>query len=178
MKLDPSIVWTILFLCATGLIAWAVYWDFRKKRLEFEERRVMIENGITPPLPAPNPLSGWPGVKQQELQLKYAERRLMIEKGLQVQEEVQQKLPLTRRDYLRRGIQASCVGVGLLLAYGFLNLESVGGTADARAWCLGLGPILLLFGIGNLIYQRFASDALEPAGSKREPGMQDDRDRR
>ena len=64
-------------------------------------------------------------------------------------------LPLTRRDYLRRGIQASCVGVGLLLAYGFLNLESVGGTADARAWCLGLGPILLLFGIGNLVFHNF-----------------------
>ena len=173
MKLDPSLVWTIVALCGTALIAWAVYWDFRKKRLEFEERRVMIENGITPPLPAPSPLAGWPGVKQQELQLKYAERRLMIEKGLPVQEDVQQKLPLTRRDYLRRGIQASCVGVGLLLAYLFLNLESVDGTADARAWCLGLGPILLLFGFGNLIYHRFAPVAHEP-DSKPEPGMQDD----
>ena len=89
-----------------------------------------------------------PGVKQTEMQLKYAERRLMIEKGLPVHECVTKpKLPLTRQDYLRRGMQMTRLGVGLLLAYGFLNLESVGGTADARAWCLGLGPVLLLFGI-------------------------------
>jgi len=176
MKLDPSIPWAMLVLCATALIAWAVYWDFRKKRLQFEERRVMIENGLNPPPPAPPALAGWPGVKQQELQLKYAERRLMIEKGLPVQEDVQQKLPLTRRDYLRRGILASCVGVGLLLAYGLLSLESVDGTADARAWCLGLGPLALLIGIGNLIYSRFELVAHEPE-SKPEPGMQDDQRR-
>ena len=175
MTLDFSLLAVTLTVCVTGLIAWAVYWDFRKKRLQFEERRVMIENGLTPPPPAPPALAGWPGVKQQELQLKFAERRLMIEKGLPVHEDVvKPKLPLTRHDYLRRGILAACVGAGLLLAYGFLNLETVGGTDDARAWCLGLGPLLLLFGIGNLIYYRFAPAAHEP-GSKSEPGMQDDR---
>jgi len=165
---------TTLTVCAAGLIGWAVYWDFRKKRLQFEERRVMIENGINPPPPAPPALSGWPGVKQQELQLKYAERRLMIEKGLTVhQEVVTPKLPLTRRDYLRRGILSACVGAGLLLAYVLLRLQPVEGGAEARAWCLGLGPLALLFGIGNLIYHPFAPVAHE-SGSKPEPGMQDD----
>ena len=177
MKLDPSIVWTILAVCGTALIAWAVYWDFRKKRLDFEERRVMIENGINPPPPPPHALSGWPVVKQQELQLKYAERRLMIEKGLPVHEDVvKPKLPLTRQDHLRRGILGLCIGVGLLLAYVLLKLQPVEGGAEARAWCLGLGPLALLFGIGNLIYHPFAPAAHEP-DSKPEPGMQDDQKR-
>ncbi len=61
----------------------------------------------------------------------------------------------------------------LLLAYMLLGLQPVDGNAEARAWCLGLGPLALLFGIGNLIYQRFAPLAHEP-DSKPEPGMQDD----
>ena len=28
---------------------WAIYWDHRKKRLQYEERRLMIEKGMTPP---------------------------------------------------------------------------------------------------------------------------------
>jgi hypothetical protein len=171
MKLDPSVVWTILSLCATGLIAWAVYWDFRKKRLQFDERRIMIESGITPPPAAPTPLAGWPGVKQQELQLKYAERRLMIEKGLPVQDEAPKSL--VRLDYLRRGIVSCCVGLGLLLGYVLLNYVRVDGRLEAQAWCLGLGPVALLFGIGNLIYQRFAPESHEPASINPEPGMQD-----
>lgn len=172
MTLELSLLTTILTVCVTGLIAWAVYWDFRKKRLQFEERRVMIENGLTPPAPAPPALAGWPGVKQQELQLKFAERRLMIEKGLPVHEEVT-KPGLTRTDYLRRGILGVCAGAGLLLAYMLLALQPVDGGAEARAWCLGLGPLALLFGIGNLIYHRCAPLAHEP-DSKPEPGMQDD----
>ena len=28
---------------------WAVYWDYRRQALEFEERRLMVERGLTPP---------------------------------------------------------------------------------------------------------------------------------
>jgi hypothetical protein len=58
MTLELPLLATILTVCVTGLIAWAVYWDFRKKRLQFDERRVMIENGINPPPPAAPALSG------------------------------------------------------------------------------------------------------------------------
>jgi hypothetical protein len=36
-----------------GLAFWAIYWDYRKKRLQYEERRLMIEKGMTPPLVLP-----------------------------------------------------------------------------------------------------------------------------
>jgi len=52
----------------------------------------------------------------------------------------------------------------------------VDGTDEARAWCLGLGPLMLLFGIGNLIYCPFAPVTPE-SDSKPEPGMQDDQRR-
>ena len=32
-----------------GVAAWAIYWDYQKKRLQYEERRLMIEKGMTPP---------------------------------------------------------------------------------------------------------------------------------
>ncbi len=37
-----------------GLAFWAIYWDYRKKRLQYEERRLMIEKGMTPPLVLPD----------------------------------------------------------------------------------------------------------------------------
>ena len=32
-----------------GVAFWAIYWDHRKKRLQYEERRLMIEKGLRPP---------------------------------------------------------------------------------------------------------------------------------
>jgi hypothetical protein len=32
-----------------GVAFWAIYWSYRKHQLQFEERRLMIEKGITPP---------------------------------------------------------------------------------------------------------------------------------
>ena len=139
MVIHPSVGWMIVIACATLLISWTVYWDYHKKRLQFEKRRVAIENGIEPPPPPVPQLAGWPGVKQVEMQLKYAERRLMIEKGLQLDECVPKpKPPLTRQDYLRRGILMTCLGVGLLLGYVLLNYVRVDGRVEAQAWCLGL----------------------------------------
>ena len=56
-----------------------------------------------------------------------------------------------------------------------LNYVRVDGRLEAQAWCLGLGPVALLFGIGNLIYQGFAPQSHEPASTTQEPGMQDDK---
>lgn len=76
----------------------------------------------------------------------------------------------------RLGVRIAGDGAGFLLAYMLLGLQPVDGGTEARAWCLGLGPLALLFGIGNLIYHPFAPVAHEP-GSKPEPGMQDDQRR-
>ena len=32
-----------------GVAFWAIYWDHRQKRLQYEERRLMIERGMMPP---------------------------------------------------------------------------------------------------------------------------------
>jgi peptidoglycan/LPS O-acetylase OafA/YrhL len=167
MGIDGSVIVLVVILCITVLFAWGSYWDYRKKGLEFEDRRRMIENGMRPPEPMIPPLAGWPGVKQQELQLKYAERRLLIEKGMQPPDDrpVPRK-PLTRRDYVRRGVVFVCVGGGMLLAYALLALQPrIDGVGEARAWCLGLGPIVLLFGVGHLLYGRLASAGRDDAAT-------------
>jgi hypothetical protein len=163
--MDPQTVamtWRIVIICGTlffcWLVAWLAYFDFRKKQLMFEERRAAIENGMTPPPLPPKQLQGWPGVRQREAELKAEERRLRIEKGLPVLDE-QSELK-TRRYYLRRGLIAVCLGVGLALAYWGLAVSkvSVDGTSDAQAWAIGLAPLFLLYGVANLIYQRYAPE--------------------
>jgi hypothetical protein len=91
------------------------------------------------------------------MDLKFAERRLMIEKGLPVPEDVAK--PKTRLDYLRSGLVLTSLGIGAAVAYFLLALEPVEGTSEARAWCLGLAPLLVMLGAGNLVYQRFLPDA-------------------
>jgi hypothetical protein len=167
MNRDILATWWLVIGCVTALIAWLAYWDYRKKRLQFEERRIAIENGMEPPPLPPKQLDGWPGVKQRELELKAQERRLRIEKGLPVEEE--RAVPKTRLDYLRRGLLAIGVGAGLALAYVGLSMSPTGfeGRNDALAWCIGLAPIAFLYGVANVIYQRFAPAAA--SGDERHP---------
>ena len=158
--MDANVIattWRLIIVCLTVLFCWLAYWEYRKKRLQFEERRTAIENGMEPPPLPPPALGGWPGVKQQELQLKYAERRLRIEKGLDVPVDVESK-PWTRRDYLRHGLVGASVGVGLALAYAGLALVNVEGSAEAQAWAIGLAPLVFLYGVANLIYQRYVPE--------------------
>ena len=39
----------IAIVMGIGVGAWAIYWDHQKQRLQHEERRLMIEKGMTPP---------------------------------------------------------------------------------------------------------------------------------
>jgi hypothetical protein len=158
MLMDPQTVattWRLAIVCATAFFCWLAYWDYRKKRLQFDERRIAIENGIEPPPFPRKQLDGWPGVKQREAELKAEERRLRIEKGLPVQDDVTS--PKTRSDYMRRGLVGTALGAGLALAYAGLAVSRVDadGTRDALAWCIGLAPIVFLYGVANLIYQRY-----------------------
>jgi hypothetical protein len=154
--------WRLAMICGTvffcWLVGWLVYLDLRKKQMMFDERRIAIENGMTPPPLPPKQLDGWPGVKQREAELRAEERRLRIEKGLPVVDE-QPELK-TRQYYLRRGLIATCFGIGLALAYWGLAVSrvSVDGTADAQAWAIGLAPLFLLYGVANLIYQRYVPE--------------------
>jgi len=175
--MDPqealATTWRIVIVCATVFLCWLVGWlsyvELRKRQMMFEERRLAIENGMAPPpLPAKQ-LAGWPGVRQRELELKAEERRLLIEKGVDVQ--WMTPAPKARQDYLRRGVIATCAGAGLGLAYVSLSTSGpdIGGMAEALAWCLGLAPIVFLYGVGNLIYQRYAPDAPVQEPVKKEP---------
>jgi hypothetical protein len=38
-----------LVLLGFAFAFWAVYWDYRRQALDFEERRLLIERGLTPP---------------------------------------------------------------------------------------------------------------------------------
>ena len=158
--------WRLIIVCLTVLFCWLAYWEYRKKRLQFEERRTAIENGMEPPPLPPPALGGWPGVKQHELQLKYAERRLRLEKGLDVPLEAESK-SWTRDDHFRHGLVAVFLGIGLALTYAGLALVDVSGSADARAWAIGLAPLVFLYGMANLIHQRYA-----PRAQRQESGRQ------
>jgi len=164
--------WWMVIGCGTLVLCWLVGWlgyiELRKKQMMFEDRRVAIENGVAPPPLPPKQLDGWPGVKQRELELKAEERRLRIEKGLHVDDP--KPPPKTRADYLRRGIVATCLGAGFALSYVALSASriDISGVGEALAWCLGLAPIVFLYGVANLIYQRYV-----PTTADRGPVRQD-----
>lgn len=147
----------IVLTAAVAIIAWAIYWDYRKKRMEHEERRLMIEKGMEPPPMPPPRLSGWPGVKQSEDQLKYAERRLLIEKGLEVPPLVK---PLMPEDNLRRGLTAVCLGIGFAAGYLILKLSGLSFSND-KDWLAGfsvLSPVVTLFGLANLVHYQMTKN--------------------
>jgi len=162
--MDPLTIattWWIVIVCGTIFLCWLVGWlsfvELRKRQMMFTERRVAIENGMPPPPLPPKQLDGWPGVKQREMELAAEERRLRIEKGLP---DAAPPAPKSRQDYLRRGIVATCLGAGLGLAYVGLSVSQlkVDGLREALAWCLGLAPLFLLYGVAHLIFQRYVPD--------------------
>jgi uncharacterized membrane protein YsdA (DUF1294 family) len=135
----------VLLLIAT-VVCWAVYWDYRTKAIRHDERKLMIEKGLTPP---PLTGSGWPGVRQTELQLQYDERRLMIEKG--ITPPTAEKRALTAQDALRRGTLLSFFGAGSVAAY--LTVPFV--DREIRAFLGAAGFIVGLLGLGYLVYFTF-----------------------
>jgi hypothetical protein len=45
----------VAIVMGVGMAFWSVYWDHQRKRLQYEERRLMIEKGMTPPPLPPDP---------------------------------------------------------------------------------------------------------------------------
>ena len=179
MSQQEFIVW--LFGIAAGVVVllWLIYWVYRAKLLEREERRLMIERGIAPPAPAP---VGWPGVKIREMELKAEERRLRIEKGLDIPQDddttdtfAKLTATLKRRPeaYLRRGLVALFGGLGLGVAYVLIRLNLDLGIAETREWLLALSivaPVLTLYGLAYVVFYRSARDRLTEPTTVRGPG--------
>ena len=108
---------------------------YKMKRLEREERRLMIERGMMPPPEQPN--TGWPGVKARELELKAQERRQWIEKGLPPPPDP----PPAAADTLRKGLVWVAIGLGLAGAYYVFNTSGIDASNETRNWFLFFGVI-------------------------------------
>jgi hypothetical protein len=135
------------------------YWIYRAKLLEHEERRLMIERGITPPAPAP---VGWPAVKVREQELAYEERRLRIEKGLPIPHEP----PNTPHEFLRRGLISLALGLGLAGAYVVFKTSGFDASQTTENWFLFFGvisPGVAFYGIANIIHYRMTRDRADDA---------------
>jgi hypothetical protein len=149
--INPIIIIIILAMVA---ILWAVYWEFRKKQLQYEERRLMIEKGMIPP-PV---LSG--NTFTAERELRYAERLLLIEKGLAPppdEPRPKERRPLTPADFFRWGTIMVFLGMGC--AIGYVVVRNTPGIADRSDWLLGLGvvgAIVGMAGVGSLVCYFFS----------------------
>lgn len=131
----------LLFFIILAAIAGIVI--VRARKLDHEERRLMIEKGMTPP---PRFSGGWPQVRQQENQLRFEERRLLIEKGLSPLD-LPEHGKWVRDDYLRNGLITFFSGIGLGITYYLL-----GENAEFHGLLAFLGPVLALFGLGCVAY--------------------------
>ena len=138
----------VIVLGATVAV-WAIYWEYRKRQLQHDERRSMIEKGMTPP--PLHPAGSWRQAYPQ--QLRHEARLRMIEKGIPVT--LDDKKPWAIEDFLRRGTIMLFVGIGLGIAYFALSP-----TNDFKGLIGFLAPLLGSAGLGCIIYYYLAKDRL------------------
>lgn len=166
MSEEEFFVWVLVwfFVCsvlAALVVAWGIYWIYRAKLLQREERREMIERGMTPPPPQP---FGWPAVKAREQELQYQERRLRIEKGLPVADETA-NVP---RDLLRRGLVSLAFGLGLAAGYVVFKTSGIDASQETQNWFLFFGvisPGVAFYGIANIIHHRMTRNRANESGT-------------
>jgi hypothetical protein len=161
------------------VLVWMIYWIYRMKVLEREERRLMIERGMTPPPPLPN---GWPAVRAREQELRYQERRLRIERGEDPGELntsnplihlVQRKEPWRREGYLQRGLVALAVGVGVLAGSAVFRRSGISMPPEAENWFLFffvIGPVIALYGAANITFYGLTRNRPNDAASPSSQG--------
>ena len=172
--------WLMFALIVGGVIVllWLIYWVYRTKQLEREERRLMIERGVAPPAPA---VVGWPAMRAREAELRFQERRLLIEKGLNPGEANPDpfgglfKAKRGPEHTLYRGLVMLAVGLGLLAPYGILRWSGAPVSNDSRDIALFLvviGPAVVLYAAANLLYYGLTKNRPFEAAS---PSSQDSR---
>jgi hypothetical protein len=165
MSQQEFILLVVGIAAAVVTLLWLIYWVYRARLLHREERRLMIERGITPPAAQP---TGWPAVRAREQELKYEERRLRIEKGLAVPDDPAN----APADYLRRGLFSLSLGLGLAGAYAVSLTSSIEASEETRNWFLFFGvisPAVSLYGVANVVYSRFSKRPQDNARAT-EPG--------
>ena len=175
---------SVMGLVAAFIVAfWLIYWLYRVRALTHEERRLMIERGMTPPPPQP---TGWPAVRAREQELRYEERRLLIEKGLQPGAEsvtnflsellpkTDEKQPKQPEHYLYRGLARLAFGLGLAGAYAVFRSSGIDASSDTENWFLFFGvisPVIALWGAANVVYYQVTRNTGSGAPiSERDPG--------
>jgi hypothetical protein len=158
MTQQEFIVWMVGSTAGAVVLLWLIYWVYRVKLLQREERRLMIERGMIPPAPQP---TGWPAVRAREQELKFEERRLRLEKGLEIPDE-------PAADYLRRGLISLSLGLGLAGAYAVFLTSGVEASEETRNWFLFFGavsPAVSLYGVANMVYSRVSKRTRENRGA-------------
>ena len=180
MTADQEFLLSVMGLIAAFIVAiWLVYWLYRMRVLLREERRLMIERGMTPPPPQP---TGWPAVKAREQELRFEERRLLIEKGFQpgtehvthVLAELMPKADEHKPEhYLRRGLGKLAFGVGLAGAYVVFRTSGIDASSETENWFLFFGvisPLFTIWGIADVVYYRATRPTTAAVVSERDPG--------
>ena len=130
------------------VVCWAIYWEFRKRELEYTERRLMIERGMTPP---PMERANQSNAFIVAQQLRHDERRLMLEKGITPPS----RKPWQPRQFLLVGTILFFLGIGLGIAS--FQLAYAGDIADgaiAGSWGASIGMI----GLACLVYYLLTKD--------------------
>jgi hypothetical protein len=154
------VVLIILVLIAGAVLVWLIYWDYQKKKLQHEERRSMIEKGMTPqPMLASTPSGTAAQTSMQLQQLRFEERRLMIEKGMVPPPLLLDENLKSPNDYLRRGLIMFFLGGGA--GIGYFALERGNEMKELIGF---VSPIVGLLGLGYIIYGKFA-----PGPKKEQP---------
>jgi hypothetical protein len=170
--------WLMFSLIVGGVVVllWLIYWVYRAKLLEREERRLMIERGVSPPAPA---VVGWPAMRAREAELRFQERRLLIEKGLNPGEANPDPFGglFTRKrrpeHSLYRGLVMLALGLGLLAPYGILRWTGApvsDASTDFALFLAVMGPVVVLYAAANLLYYGLTKNRPSEAAS---PSSQD-----
>jgi hypothetical protein len=148
-----AMIFAVITIVVAGMVlGWLIYWDYKKRRLQHEERRLMIDKGMAPPPMVSTPGGTAAQAKLHFQQLQFEERRFMIEKGMGpppfLFDETPQRTPA---ETIRRGMIMLCLGLGGSI--GYFALEP---TNEMKELIGFVAPILAASGVGFIVFAIWA----------------------